>query len=139
MTELQAAIGLIQLKKLDQMNSQRRHNAALYRSKLNGLSIRFQADVPGHVYHYLTATLPRWCSNYRSKFLAAVRAEGAMINCLYPVTLSRTKLFAASPNKPEISGKVSSSLFNLYVNPDVDSRFIETCCMAIRKVLGNYT
>lgn len=135
MTELQAAIGIVQLSKLEQMNKQRHINAALYRKELADVDAKFQQDVPGHANHYLTAVLPELYIGHRNKFLAAVRAEGAMINCLYPIALSRTKLFATLLDKPEISDRVASTLFNLYVNPDVCGTFVKICCDAINKVL----
>ncbi|MFY9493115.1 MAG: DegT/DnrJ/EryC1/StrS family aminotransferase [Minisyncoccia bacterium] len=135
MTELHAAIGIVQLGKLEQMNEQRSINAALYRKELAGVGMKFQRDIPGHANHYLTAVLPELYGEHRGKFLAAVRAEGGMINCLYPIALSRTKLFTALSDKPEISDRVATTLFNLYVNPDVSDTFVRICCDAIKKVL----
>ena len=135
MTELQAAIGLVQLRKLARLNQRRCENSAKYRTELGGLNLRFQSDSVGHANHCLTAVLPDCLMKYRDWFLEAVRAEGAMINCLYPIALSRTQLFAAKSNKPSTSDRVASSLFNLYTNPDVTNHFIEVCCEAIRKVM----
>lgn len=135
MTELQAAIGLVQLRKLARLNQRRCENSAEYRTGLEGLDFRFQSDSAGHVNHCLTAVLPNRLANCRKWFLKAVRAEGAMVNCLYPIALSRTQLFADRSNKPSISHRVASALFNLYTNPDVTNHFIEVCCEAIRKVM----
>lgn len=133
MTELQAAIGLVQLRKLPELNCRRRENALRYRQQLSDLPLQFQNDAAGHVHHCLTATLlPRWTA-YRNWFLEAVRAEGAMINCLYPRALSSTALFLSS-DKPAMSQTVAASLFNLYVAPDVTNHFVDVCCTAIRKV-----
>lgn len=135
MTELQAAIGLVQLQKLARLNQRRCENSTRYRAELDGLGFRFQSDAAGHVNHCLTAVLPDHLANYREWFLKAVRAEGAMINCLYPIALSRTQLFADKSNKPPTSNRIASSLFNLYTNPDVTSHFIEVCCEAMQKVM----
>ncbi len=136
MTELQAAIGLVQLRKLDTLNERRSHNAATYRAELSGLGLHFQTDSPGHVNHYLTATLPS-IGVSRDDFLSAVRAEGAMINCLYPLTLSGTRLFGGIPVAP-IAARVASSLFNLYVGPGIDEHFIDICCQAVQKTFACY-
>ncbi|MBU1202746.1 DegT/DnrJ/EryC1/StrS family aminotransferase [Patescibacteria group bacterium] len=133
MTELQAAIGLVQLRKLPDLNRSRCYNAALYRDGLNELHLQFQDDADGHVNHCLTAVLMTKLSAHREWFLKAVRAEGAMVNCLYPVALSRTAVFAGS-NQPVVSHRVTTSLFNLYTNPDVTSHFVDVCCTAVRKV-----
>jgi perosamine synthetase len=138
MTELQAAVGLVQLRKLHELNRRRCENAARYRQNLNNLPFRFQADDYGHVNHCLTAVMPSDWTGYRDWFLRAVRAEGAAINCLYPRALSRTVLFTAS-NKPYTSEKVSASLFNFYTNPDVTGHFIDVCCSAVRKICETMT
>lgn len=136
MTELQAAIGRIQLRKLNELNRRRNQNATSYRSKLCDLPLFFQRNCNGHANHCLTAALPLELMHHREWFLEAVRAEGAMINCLYPLALSRTQLFAGAPDKPRTSNILATSLFNLYTNPDVSSYFVEVCCASIRKVLG---
>ncbi|MFH1598177.1 MAG: DegT/DnrJ/EryC1/StrS family aminotransferase [Patescibacteria group bacterium] len=133
MTELQAAIGLVQLRKLAELNRRRGEIARRYRDKLSDLPLQFQTDANGHVNHCLTATLPVVWMKHRNWFLDAVRAEGAMINCLYPLALSQTALFAGF-NRPVNSQQVAASLFNLYTNPDVTSHFVDICCAAVRKV-----
>jgi len=135
MTELQAAIGLVQLGKLDEFNLARCKNSAKYRSKLDGLDLRFQSQSVGHVNHCLTAVLPNYLATYRNWFIKAVRAEGATINCIYPVTLSRTQLFTERSNKPSISNQLASALFNFYTNPDITESFITICCEAVKKVM----
>jgi perosamine synthetase len=137
MTELQAAIGLIQLKKLKRFNQRRSQNAANYRSRLKGSGLRFQTGATGCVDYCLTAILPEEIAPQRDRFLAAVRAEGALINCLYPLPLSGTKLFKNSASSQFISPRIAASLFNLYTNPDIDEHFINICCEAIRKVIEN--
>ncbi|MBI4092569.1 MAG: DegT/DnrJ/EryC1/StrS family aminotransferase [Candidatus Kerfeldbacteria bacterium] len=135
MTELQAAIGLVQLAKLDRLNQVRRRNAKLYRLHLSGLPmIRFQEDCSGHVNYCLTAVLRGNLAGERDRFLEAVRAEGILVNCLYPKALSGTKLCSGAEDRPATSGAVASSVFNLYTNPDITAHFVETCCAAIRKV-----
>lgn len=139
MTELQAAIGIVQLNKLELLNSRRCQNATLYRAALQDVPLRFQSDSDGHVNHCLTAVLPEDLMSHRQWFLEAVRAEGAMINCLYPVTLSRTQLFKDVSDRPTRSRILAASLFNFYTNPDVTSHFVDVCCSATRKVLGTMT
>jgi dTDP-4-amino-4,6-dideoxygalactose transaminase len=135
MTELQAAIGQIQLQKLASLNTVRTSNALKYRNTLEGLDLQFQSDSNGHVNHCLTAVLPDYLAIHRDWFLEAVRAEGAMINCLYPIPLSRTQLFSNTSGQQPISNRIASSLFNLYTNPDVSNHFIEVCCESVQKVI----
>jgi dTDP-4-amino-4,6-dideoxygalactose transaminase len=133
MTELQAAIGIVQLHKLAKLNRRRSENARLYRQKLADLPIQFQTDSCGNANYCLTAILPADWAKHRNWFLEAVRAEGVLINCLYPLSLSQTALLANS-NQPVNSHQAAGALFNLYTNPDISSHFVNTCCTAIRKV-----
>lgn len=59
MTELQAAIGLVQLKKLERLNKSRCQNSVSYRRQLEGLGLRFQLDCNGHVNHCLMACIAK--------------------------------------------------------------------------------
>ncbi|MFH1985871.1 MAG: DegT/DnrJ/EryC1/StrS family aminotransferase [Pseudomonadota bacterium] len=73
MDSLHAAIGLVQLKKLDRMNARRREIAALYRSRLT--SMRFFEDRADHfhTYHLLLGMLPGHID--RDRFLGDLNAR----------------------------------------------------------------
>ncbi|MBN1779432.1 MAG: DegT/DnrJ/EryC1/StrS family aminotransferase [Candidatus Buchananbacteria bacterium] len=135
MTELQAAIGMVQLNKLEKLNSMRRDNAKRYRKALVSLPLHFQPDNPGHVNHCLTCQLPKQLHGMRDEFIRAVRAEGAIVNCLYPLTLSQTRIFRDQSTNTPVAHAVAESLFNLYTNPDLDPHFVDVCAAAICKVL----
>ena len=105
MTELQAAIGLVQLAKLDRNNKKRRELAEVLNhglKKILGIEPPYVPDYAYHVYHV-------YCSKYfeeqvgipRSLFVEAVKAEGALVsegylsplyaNPLYREKLARSK------------------------------------------------
>jgi dTDP-4-amino-4,6-dideoxygalactose transaminase len=58
MTEIQAAMGIIQLKKLSDFNEQRRKNAAFYNSALEGVVLPIEPLGSRHVYHQYTISIP---------------------------------------------------------------------------------
>ncbi|MDD5710907.1 MAG: DegT/DnrJ/EryC1/StrS family aminotransferase [Candidatus Colwellbacteria bacterium] len=140
MTELQAAIGLAQLKKLNRLNNQRRRNAVLYKKLLSDTPLRFQREthLGSSVYYGLTALLPEKFISKRDWFIEAVRAENVEINNLYPHALSRTELFRKYNSvKLPVAENVSARLFNCYTNPGITKYYIHATSRAIKKVLSN--
>lgn len=140
MTELQAAIGQAQLKKLNLFNNQRRRNAVLYKKLLTDTTLQFQKETPlGHsVYYGLTALLPKKFILKRDLFIKAVRAENVEINNLYPHALHKTELFREyNSSKLPIAENIAARLFNCYTNPGITQQYIYLTSRAIKKVLNN--
>ena len=139
-TEMQAAIGIEQLKKLKIMNKQRAANANKYKNLLKETDIIFQDDSKNidHVYYALTALLPEKLKNNRDWFVDAVRAEGVEINKIYPKPLHRTKLFSSFGNESQCpnTSNVAARLFNFYTNPGITDNYIRLTCEAVEKVLN---
>lgn len=137
LTELQAAIGIIQLKKLTKMNKMRRKNALLYKKLLRGSNLFFQEEPKDSesVYYCLTALLPKKFSKYRDWFVEAVRAENVEINKLYPVPLHKTNVFKKYRSKCPVTEDVCSRLFNFYTKPYITKKYIKLTCKAVKKVL----
>lgn len=75
MSNVLAALGVVQMKKLDRMNDARRARAAQYNSLLNREFFDLPVEAPGrkHVYQMFTAKVK---NVDRSKFLADLRAQG---------------------------------------------------------------
>lgn len=140
LTEMQAAIGIEQLKKLKKMNKQRAINACKYRNLLKNTSLIFQDDSENinHVYYTLTALLPEKLKGSRDWFVDAVRAEGVEINKIYPKPLHEAKLFSSIDNRNQYpnASDVAARLFNFYTNPGVTNNYIKLTCEAVKKVLN---
>jgi len=140
MTEIQAVVGIEQLKRLERMNTQRIINANKYKHILRGEGLIFQDDNKNinHVYYVLTALLPKKLKDKRDWFVDAVRAEGVEINKIYPKPLSESELFSSFndgslyPNTFDITMR----LFNFYTNPGVTDHYIKKTCEAVKKVLN---
>lgn len=141
LSEIQASIGIEQLKKLKLMNKERRRNATLYRKLLSDVPITFQEELLdiSHVYYVLTALLPEKLKSQRDWFVDAVRAENVEINKIYPLPLHRTSLFLKyGLNKKYTNAEdIASRLFNFYTNPGISKKYIEFTCKAVKKVLNH--
>jgi dTDP-4-amino-4,6-dideoxygalactose transaminase len=91
MTDMQAAIGLVQLTRIDRWNEQRRRNAALLTARL--------ADLPGvetpkvrpgatHVFHQYTVAV-----NDRDRVIANLTERGVGYGIYYPIPIHKQQVY----------------------------------------------
>ncbi|HET9436057.1 MAG TPA: DegT/DnrJ/EryC1/StrS family aminotransferase [Candidatus Limnocylindrales bacterium] len=87
MTDINAAIGLVQLEKLDRNTAKRQAIAAAYDAGLAGLPVRTPVVPDGrtHVYHQYTLEV----GPQRDAILAAVREGGVGADIYYPIPVHR--------------------------------------------------
>lgn len=127
MTEIQAAQGMVQLGKLDELNKIRRQNADLYKQQLSDTGIIFQKTNPNSesAYFYLTGLLPERLASKRNEFLDRVKNKMVPIKNLYPLSLPEIELFKdkALDDCP-VARNITKRLFNLYVNPGLKRKDI---------------
>jgi perosamine synthetase len=83
MTDLSAALGLAQLKRLDNFTRRRRSNARYYDRHLRGVIVPTQAPDAFHVYHQYTVRVP----DGRDELQARLTGEGIGSAVYYPVPL----------------------------------------------------
>ena len=87
MTNIAAAIGLAQLKKLDKLNARRVSNAKYLDGRLNA-GKPYVAQNAEHVFHQYTIRVKE-----REKFLEHLEKNGVGYGIYYPVPLPRQPLF----------------------------------------------
>ena len=136
LTDIQAALAIGQLQKLDKNNEKRRANAEIFKTLLKNTDIQFQHSnsTAEHSYFYLTGLLPKNLSGQRDRFLDLVKSFGTPIKKLYPIALTELTLFR---NKIEqdcpIAQEITKRIFNVYVNPGLDPEDIEFMAKAVKK------
>ncbi|MBU3964732.1 DegT/DnrJ/EryC1/StrS family aminotransferase [Patescibacteria group bacterium] len=136
LTDIQAALAIGQLHKLDKNNIKRRENAGKFRALLKDIDIQFQhsSNITEHSYFYLTGLLPQNLSNQRGRFLDIVKSLGAPIKKLYPLALTELTLFRSKINQDcPIAQNITKRIFNLYVNPGLDFEDIALMAKAVKK------
>ncbi|MGB3459360.1 MAG: DegT/DnrJ/EryC1/StrS family aminotransferase [Halobacteriota archaeon] len=91
MTDIAAAIGLVQLKRLDQFNEQRVSNAMYYNGKLDNESIQkpFIAENVRHVFHQYTIRVKE-----RDRFLKHLKINGVGYGIYYQIPLHKQPMFS---------------------------------------------
>lgn len=139
MTELQGAIGQVQLSKLDTMNEARSANAELYLKHFNqtGLILPTVRQGSVSVYHNFPVLLPEALRDKRDFFVKALQAEGIPVDIAYPCTLYQTELFISrgiGGNCPRAED-FSSRLVTLFTDSAITEEIILNTKLAITKIL----
>ena len=139
MTSMQAATGLVQLRKLDGYVEARRRNAAYLNERLgelDGIEAPFVAEYAAHSYYKYIGRLRPETGVAIARFVQAVAAEGLPISRRYPTPLPQQPVFrdlnaAPCPTAERLAGE----LFTLLVHPTVETADLDDVVAAIRKVL----
>lgn len=136
LTDIQAALAIGQLHKLDKNNIKRRENAKKFMTLLKNIDVQFQypSNITEHSYFYLTGLLPQKLSNQRDRFLDIVKNLGVPIKKLYPFALTELALFRHEVNQDcLVAQNITKRIFNLYVNPGLDLGDITSMAKAVKK------
>lgn len=145
MTEMQAALAICQLKRLNKLSTIRRKHAKIYKEILSDTDIYFQKENKDtfSVYSYLTGLLPKKMTKKREQFLSAILKQGIPIKKQYPLSLPETEIFqkilGGKLADTPIAKNISKRVFNLYVNPGLDvadiTRFAKTVLKIYKKIV----
>ena len=127
MTNIAAAIGLVQLKKIDMLNLKRMSNARYYSEQFN-LKKPYVSQNVKHVFHQYTIRLKD-----REKFIAHLERHGVGYGIYYPVPLSSQPLFDSQDVFPEAE-LASNEVVSIPVNPSLKRADVEK----VVKVVNSY-
>lgn len=127
MTNLHAAIGRVQLRKLAGWTQQRRANAAYLDAHLEGVAAPTVAPDSVHVYHQYTVRVP----GDRDAFAAALREEYA-VGCgvYYPIPNHRLPSFGLEVDLPETE-RAAREVLSLPVHPSLSERDLDRIVTAV--------
>lgn len=122
MTDIQAAIGLAQLKKLDEMNNRRRNNAKYLNRHLNveGLIKPYEIKHVKHVYHQYVVRLTEDFPMSREEFMEHLKKHGIGCAIHYPKPIYRQPLYVKLGLDDcycPVAEKISSQVLSLPVHP----------------------
>ncbi len=131
MTNIAAAIGLAQLKKLEKANEIRRDNAKFYNENLQDYVVVPYEDPRGkHVYHQYTIRVKK-----RDKLIEMFQKEGIGYGIYYPRGIHRQPIMQKlgfTANLP-ITDEVSSEVISIPVHPLVSNEDRERIVRVIRE------
>lgn len=132
MTDLHAAIGREQLKKLDGWTASRRANAAFLDAHLTGVvTPPVRADAT-HVYHQYTI---RVVDHDRDEFAAELQRRGVGNGVYYPTPIHRLPSFGLELDLP-VTERVAAQVLSLPVHPALTQDNLETIVSVVNEVAG---
>ncbi|OYT49626.1 MAG: aminotransferase DegT [Desulfurococcales archaeon ex4484_204] len=140
-TEVQAAIGLQQLRRLDYMNERRREVARIYLEELSSVEgIRLPVEKPWakHVYHQFTIWVED--SSLRGKLAEFLGGRGIQTSVHYPKPLHEQPVFrgyVANPNCCPNSSAAASHVLSLPMHPLLTDEEVVAVARAVKEFFSN--
>jgi len=123
MTDVEAAVGIVQLEKLDAMNAKRISNAHYLNQHLTleGATLPRAARGTTHVYHQYVVMLLREATD-RNRFAAYLQAHGIGCAIHYTLPIYQQPLYQSLGYSPELAAcpvaeEVAQSVLSLPVHP----------------------
>jgi len=119
MTDMQAAIGIVQLKRLGELNESRIRNAAYFNRhlKVSGLRTPHKKKNVTHVYHQYAVVVEDDFPVTRDEFMEYLQGAGVGCAVHYPLPIHKQPLYrelgyveedVRCPNAAELSGRILS-------------------------------
>ena len=124
MTDLEAAIGIEQLKKLDRFNYIRMRNAAMLSDRINfieGIEAPYVSKHVKHVFNQYTIRV----RDGRDELKDFLEKKGISTRIYYPTPIHKQPLYRKFAVKLEEAEKASREVLSLPVHPGVGEREIE--------------
>lgn len=130
MTDIHAAIGRVQLKKLAGWTLQRQSNAAFLNTNLRDVITPTVAPGAVHVYHQYTVRIP---GHDQEKFASALAKRGVGSGVYYPTPVHALPSFGLTLDLPE-TAKASREVISLPVHPSLTQPDLESIVDAVNAV-----
>jgi perosamine synthetase len=138
LTDIAAAIGITQLKKLEKFNNRRRKNAEYYDThlKVKGLVTPFVSPGMYHVYHQYVIRLTDEFPLKRADFIEYLKSKGIGSAVHYPLPIHHQPVYAVAnePDSCPVSTSLASSVMSLPVHPLLDQKELAYICEVINQV-----
>ena len=134
MTELEAVIGIQQLKRVDGFNSSRIRNANVLNeglAGLNGIKLPTVRRNSKHVFHQFTILV----DGDRDKFSEELRTLGVQSATYYPTPVHRLPAFQVESDLA-VTETLASACLSLPIHPSLSRSKARKVASAVRKVLG---
>lgn len=140
MTDLEAAIGIEQLKKLDEFNKLRIKNAEFLNKnlgKITGIIVPYVDKSAVHVFHQYTIRITPEFALSRDEVLKKLTEAGIGTAVFYPLPINEQKLYARMGYKQNtpIAAKISKEVLSLPIHPELKKKDLEYIIKTIRKMV----
>lgn len=132
MTEIEAAIGLVQLAKLPEWTKRRREIAEIYRSRLDPiLGLPTERDDAVHVYHQFTLA-----PQDREQIRTALRNAGIGHDTYYPKATHEQEPYRGAHLSLPVTEEMTERVVSIPVRPDLTDDEIETIVQTLNQAVS---
>ncbi|MEA1985006.1 MAG: DegT/DnrJ/EryC1/StrS family aminotransferase [Euryarchaeota archaeon] len=133
MTDIAAAIGLVQLQKLEDYTAKRQNNAAMLSEGLGnvpGITVPTVRDGCSHVFHQYTIRV----EEHRDELAAMLQEQGIGTGIYYPIPIHKQPLYQELGYDDEmpVAEEASEQVLSLPVHPGISQEDVQTIIDAIR-------
>jgi dTDP-4-amino-4,6-dideoxygalactose transaminase len=133
MTNIAAAIGIEQLKRLPELNARRIANAGFLDRALSGIQTPRRRPQVTHVFHQYTLRVPA----QRDEFMKQLRARGVESRVYYPLAIHQQPLYRKlgydAVSLPEAE-RAAAEVVSIPVHPSLSQADLERVANAVREV-----
>ena len=136
MTDIHAAIGRVQLKKLTGWTKQRQANAEYLNANLKGVVTPYLQPGTTHSYHQYTVRIPGNDVARRDAFMAKLADLGVGSGVYYPTPIHRLPSFGLTLDLPETE-KMINECVSLPVHPSLTQSELETIVSAVNQAAAS--
>jgi len=123
MTEIAAAIGIEQLKKLEKFNKKRIRNAEYFNKNIKARGIILPSVKKGylHVFHQYTIRITNKCARSREEVIEILNKNGIDSAIYYPMPIYRQRLYLklGYENHLPMTEKITKEVLSLPVHPSL--------------------
>jgi perosamine synthetase len=134
LTDVLAAIGVVQMGRLEEATRRRRANAAYLNAHLRGVGTPVVKEGRDHVWHQYTVTLPQ--GSERSDVIRRLTAAGIGTGVFYPLGAHRFPHIQAASGDLDlpVTDRVAESVLSLPVHPLLEDSDLERITAAVNKL-----
>lgn len=130
MTEIEAAIGLAQIKRLPKWTEIRRKNAEFLLSEISHKGLPTAPSGYKHVYHQFTIR----ANKNRDKIVGKLNEMGVGTSVFYPTQVHKLPSFNLEIDLPE-TRKATEQVFSIPVHPSLSKKDLRKIASSVNKVL----
>lgn len=143
LTDLQAAVGIPQMRRLADLTAARRRNAELLDEALHGVAglvLPYRAPGRTHVFHQYTVRITPEAPCSRDALAARLAEDGIGSGVYYPRLVHEYDCYRGRPDvvagvTPE-AARVAAEVLSLPVHPGLDRADVERIADAVRRALA---
>ena len=133
MTDIQAAIGLAQMERVQAFTDKRRANAAFYNENIHSVVTPIELEDREHVWHQYTVRIK---NNLRDAAIEKLSNAGVGYGIYYPIPLHKQQSmekYVDNLNFP-VSEQASNEVLSLPVHPGLSDEDLERVVMEVNKI-----